>query len=346
MKKANQSGPILKPTMHDIARESGVAIGTVSNVLNGLESVRPKIKERVTRAITKLGYEPNQAARALRRNRSDIIGMVIPDITNPFFPLVVRGAEDAAYKKGLRLILGNSDEDAEKEIKYVNDLLQYNPTCLILIPGSRSVLDAGILANSRCPTVCIDKRIKGWKGVLVASANEEGGYRATRYLLSMGHKRIAIISGANTGVSLDRSDGYKRALEEEGIDQNREYLMEEDRFDRPAGYRATLALLQTKNPPTAIFAENDLMAIGSIEAIREMGLKCPQDISVVGFDNLDVCEMIEPALTTISQSPYDIGAKAVEVALHILEQNFTGAENVVLPVNLILRNSVRRWLPL
>ena len=339
-KKAGQKPG--RVTMHDIAREADVALGTVSNVLNGSASVRPHMRDRVNRAIARLGYEPNVFAQALRRNRSDIVGMLIPDITNPFFPAVVRGADDVASKHGLRLVLCNTDDNPEKERTLLRELLQYKPATILVIPATDSSLGALTKDLQTCPLVCIDRRPDNWKGSLITVANEEGGYIATRYLLAMGHRRIACITGPqHLQNSLERLRGYRRAMKEHGMRVS-ETMVAEGRFDRESGRQAALSLLGRKDAPTAIFAMNDLMALGALQGMREMHLRCPEDISLVGFDNLEFGEFVEPGLTSVVQPGYTLGQRAAEIAIRGLASPDEASASVVLPVELLIRRSVRR----
>jgi LacI family transcriptional regulator len=179
--------PASRITMHQIAKMAGVSLGTVSHVINQTAPVREPLRQRVTKAVEKLGYQPNQLSRGLRLNRTNIIGMIIPDITNPFFPGVVRGVEDVAYKSSFRLVLCNTDNDPAKEATYLSDLKSFLPAGLLVIPSVDSSLSS---EQSGPPVVCVDRRPRGWKGDIVTVANEDGGYKAARYLIEMGHRQL------------------------------------------------------------------------------------------------------------------------------------------------------------
>src|ERR1700733_776316 len=183
------------PNMHDIARKAGVSIGTVSNVLNGLASVRDPLRRRVLEAVEAVGYQPSQLARGLRRDKTNMIGMIIPDITNPFFPSVVRGAEDIAFTDGYRLVLCNTDNDHSKELVHLNELRTFLPAGLIVIPSNFSDLTVQAERYRRAGTgvVCVDRLPKNWSGDTVTVDNEGGAYNATRYLIRMQHTRLAVI---------------------------------------------------------------------------------------------------------------------------------------------------------
>jgi LacI family transcriptional regulator, galactose operon repressor len=328
-------------TMREIAEKAEVSIGTVSHVINGTAKVREKLQQRVLDAIRKLGYQPSQLARGLRRNRTSILVMMMPDVTNPFFPAVVRGVEDIAYKGSLRLVLCNTDNDSRKEISYLNELQSYRPAGWLVIPAVDSEI-AGHLkaAHSWPPVVCVDRRPEGWSGDVVLVANEAGAFAATRHLLQMGHRRIAVITGPlHLANAVERLKGFRRALAQAKVPIQPDYV-QEARFDRESGYQAATRLLRMIPRPTAIFACNDLMALGVLLAARGLGLECPEEVSVVGFDNLDFAEFTAPALTTVHQSGYQLGTTAARLLLERINGLKQAPKKLVLPTELKIRNSV------
>lgn len=328
--------------MKDIARLAEVSLGTVSHVLNNSAHVRDELRNRVLKVVEEVGYQPSQLARGLRRDRTNVIGMVIPDITNPFFPAIVRGAEDIAFASGYRLILCNTDNDHEKELAYLNELRTYLPSGLIVIPSKFSDLTVQVESYQRVGTkvVCVDRLPRQWAGDSVTADNKEGAVQATRYLLQMGHKRIAMIVGPlDLTNAKDRLNGFKQALREAGIALNKGYV-QQTTFDKQGGYEKTLVLLRLAQPPTAIFAGNDMIALGALQAIREVGLKCPEDISVMGFDDLDLAEVTAPPLSTVSQSGYQLGSTAAGLLMERLKKKRARARHIVLKTELKLRNSV------
>ncbi|HEU5335471.1 MAG TPA: LacI family DNA-binding transcriptional regulator, partial [Terriglobales bacterium] len=262
-------------TMRQIATRARVSVGTVSHVINNTARVREPVRRRVLEAIERLGYQPSLLARGLRRNQTTIIGVIIPDISNPFFPLVVRGVEDIAYQNSYRLMLCNADNDAHKEQVYFDELRAYRMAGLIVIPSadSRLVASAGG-TEGELPVICLDRCPEGWKGDSITVDNSEGAYQATRYLLELGHRRIAAIAGQlHVTSAVERLKGFKQALREGGISIAPEYI-QEGRFDRLSGYEKGLMMLQFSPRPTAIFAANDLVALGVLAALRELGLRC------------------------------------------------------------------------
>src|SRR5579862_4494113 len=278
--------------MKEIARMAGVSLGTVSHVLNNSATVREPARKRVLEAVQAVGYQPSQLARGLRRDKTNVIGMVIPDITNPFFPGVVRGAEDIAFSNGYRLVLCNTDNDHAKELVHLRELRTYLPAGLIVIPSNFSDLTTQVESYRRAGTgvVCVDRLPRNWSGDSVTADNEAGAYNATRHLLQLGHTRLATITGPlHFTNAKERLSGFKRAMKEAKLHLSPEYV-QETTFDKHGGHAKTLILLRLIPRPTAIFAGNDLIALGALLAVREAGLRCPEDISIMGFDDLDLAE--------------------------------------------------------
>jgi LacI family transcriptional regulator len=328
--------------MKEIAKIAGVSLGTVSHVLNDSAVVREPLRKRVMDAVDALGYQPSQLARGLRRDKTNMIGMIIPDITNPFFPAVVRGAEDVAFANGFRLILCNTDNDHAKEIAHLNELRTYLPSGLIVIPSSFSDLttQAASYRRSGAAVVCVDRLPKDWNGDSVTADNESGAYKATNYVLRQGHKRFAMIIGPRhlTNVQ-NRLAGFKRALHEKKIHIDPEYIQEAS-FDQHGGYVKTMLLLRMIPRPTVIFAGNDMIAFGALQAFREARLHCPEDIAVIGFDNLDLAEMTSPPLSSVSQPGYQMGTMAARILIDRVRGDHGPAKHIVLDTALKIRGSV------
>ena len=328
--------------MNDIAKMARVSLGTVSNVLNNSAVVRDSLRKRVLDAVKATGYQPSQLARGLRRVKTNVIGMIIPDITNPFFPAVVRGAEDVAFSNGHRLILCNTDNDHSKELVHLNELRTYLPAGLIVIPSNFSDLTAQAESYRQSGTgvVCIDRLPKDWSGDTVTVDNEGGAYNATRYLIRMQHTRLAVITGPmHLTNAKQRLGGFKRALKEANLHIAPDYV-QKTTFDKQGGYSKTLVLLRLIPRPTAIFAGNDMIALGALLAIREAGLRCPQDISIMGFDDLDLAEMTNPALSSVSQSGYQLGTTAARILLDRIQGDTGPAKHFILETSLRLRDSI------
>jgi LacI family transcriptional regulator len=328
--------------MKEIAKIAGVSLGTVSHVLNNSMPVREPLRKRVMAAVDALDYQPSQLARGLRRDKTKMIGMIIPDITNPFFPAVVRGAEDVAFSNGYRLILCNTDNDHAKEIVHLNELRTYLPSGLIVIPSKLSDLTAQVKSYQKSGTavVCVDRLPKEWKGDTVTADNEHGAYTATNYLLRQGHRRLAMIIGPRhlTNVQ-NRLTGFKRALQEKKVHIGPEYIQEAT-FDQHGGYTKAMLLLRMIPRPTVIFAGNDMIAFGALMAFREARLQCPEDISLIGFDNLDLAEMTSPPLSSVSQPGYQMGTTAARILIDRVQGDDGPAKHVVLETMLKIRGSV------
>ena len=267
--------------------------------------------------------------------------MIIPDVTNPFFPAVVRGVEDVAYKRSFRLVLCNTDNDAQKEMSYLTEMRTYRPAGWLLIPS----VDSEVSAHFQCstttgPVVCLDRRPEGWNGDMVVVANETWAYGAAKHLLQAGHRQIAMITGPlHVASAVERLKGFKRALAEAQIPIEPDYV-QEAQFERNSGYEVARRLLQMLPRPTAIFASNDLMAVGVLLAARELGVRCPEDLSIVGFDNLEFAEFTAPPLTTVHQPGYQLGTAAARLLLERIEGLAQPPRQVVLQTELKIRSSV------
>jgi DNA-binding LacI/PurR family transcriptional regulator len=302
-------------TIKEIAKLAGVSIGTVSNVLNDLPTVRESTRTRVESAISELGYQPSLLGRALRKDKTNMIVMIVPDITNPFFPGAVRGAEDIAFRHGFRLVLCNSDNDFRKEAIYLHEMRTYRPSGLIIVPAdlSKGIDAAKEYLRTGAGVVYMDRIPPKWRGDTVTSAHEVGAYSATKHLIDLGHKQIATIAGPLTSTSAQaRLNGFRRAMEEAGLRVASAFVRESE-FNKVSGHEKAAELLKLRQPPTAIFAANDLIALGVLAAAREAGMHCPEDLSIVGFDNLDDSDASVPTLSTVDQFVYKLGATAAQV---------------------------------
>ncbi|HEY0784916.1 MAG TPA: LacI family DNA-binding transcriptional regulator [Acidobacteriaceae bacterium] len=328
--------------MKEIARLAKVSLGTVSHVLNNSAKVREPLRQRVLDVVASLNYQPNQLARGLRRDKTNIIGMIIPDITNPFFPAVVRGAEDAAFGSGYRLVLCNADNDPSKEIVYMNELKTYLPAGLIVIPSSDSeiTLQADRFQRDGSVVVCIDRMPQHWKGDSVTVANEDGAMQATQHLVHLGHRRVATVTGPlHLAIAKARLAGFRMALKKGDLQVPADFV-QESTFDSAGGYSAALRLLQMHPRPTAILAQNDVMAMGVLRAARELRLACPEDVSIFGFDGLEVTELLDPPLSSVVQPGYELGRLGVQTLIARVNDGARSVEHLVLPTELRLRASV------
>ena len=328
--------------MKQIAELAGVSLGTVSHVLNNSAKVREPLRKRVLAAVQSTDYQPSQLARALRRDKTNIIAMIIPDIVNPFFPSVVRGAEDVAFANGYRLILCNTDNDHAKELAHLSALQTYLPSGLIVIPSNFSELaaQAEIYRKAGSAVVCIDRLPRNWTGDTVTIDNVKGTYRATSYLIELGHRCLGAITGPlHLTNAQERMNGVKRAVRRAGLDVAPGYF-QETTYDEAGGYSKTKILLRMLPRPTAIVACNDMIALGALLAIREEKLRCPEDISLIGFDGLDLTEFTNPQLSTVYQSPYQLGATSAQLVLDRLADKTHPFRHIVLDTELKIRESI------
>ncbi len=311
----------------------------MSHVLNGSAGVSKELQKRVHEVVRRLDYQPSQLARGLRRRSTDLLGVIIPDITNPYFPRVVRGIEDVGYREGFRLVLCNTDNDPEKEVSYFNDLRSFHPAGIIVIPSEASTIEKDI-PRGNFKIVFVDRCPAWWSGDAVVADNEDGGYQVGRYLTSIGHTSLAAIGGPhNVETARDRLCGFRRALAEAKVKLPSKYV-QEAAFNKEGGYTAALRLLSLSPMPRAIFAASDTLAIGALAAVQELKLRCPEDVCVVGFDDLEFSEVTQPSLTTVFQPAYDMGVLACEMLLSRVRGSDHPPEKRIVPTELRIRNSV------
>ncbi|MEW6523822.1 MAG: LacI family DNA-binding transcriptional regulator [Bacillota bacterium] len=331
-------------TIRDVARHAGVAPATVSRVINNSGYVSPCTRARVLEAVEDLGFKPNGLARSLTSGRTRTIGLVLPDITNPFFPALARGVEDVAYSSGYAVILCNTDSDPGQEKAYVHTLMEKRIDGIIFTVSSADTSAIQELIEAQYPFVLIDRRVEGVEADTVVIDNLSCAHDITLHLVRMGHRRIAHISGPLAlAVSRDRQAGYLKALAGgPGVDPK---LLRVGDFRFESGYDQMQELLRGPGC-TAVFAANDMMAAGAIQAITDAGLDVPADIAVVGFDDILLASLIRPALTTVAQPAYEMGASAFRLLLERLAGPELPPRVRVLHPRLVVRESCggRRWV--
>ena len=325
--------------MKEVADLAGVSITTVSHVINETRTVSDDLREKVYAAMENLSYQPNALARGLRLKRTQILGLVIPDGTNPYFAEVARSIEDTSYKKGYSVIICNSDGNLEKEQNYIEVLVSKQVDGVILVAAGMSTSHMKALQSAGMPLVLVDRDSPNIVADSVQIDNEYGGYIATRHLLDLGHRRIACLAGpSEVTPSGDRVLGYSRALKEADIVVEKELVRSGD-FHSESGYRFAKEFLKMRVPPTAIFACNDLMAFGALGAAAELGFRIPQDLSIVGFDDIKLTEYTNPPLTTIAQPRYEMGELAVRFLLERIKNTDIEPRNPILPCRIVIRKS-------
>lgn len=330
-------------TLKDVAEEASVSIATVSYVVNDTRYVSPELTERVERAMEKLGYHQNQVARSLKTEKTKTLGLIVTDITTPFFSTLVRGVEDATIQNDHNLIIGNSDETKKKEDLYIDLFIGKKVDGLIIAPTKKSEKNIKKIANMGTSIVFVDREIEDIKAPKVLSENVKGAYRATSHLVERGHRKIGIVLGLKgVGTTQERLNGYKRALRENEIPVKEKYIVR-GHSSIESGKEAVEKLLELDETPTAIFSTNNKVNLGSLKAIKEAGLSCPKDVSLVGFDDSDWASIFDPNLTTVSQDPYSIGSTATELLFESIEEDESNekkkTKNVRVPTELIVRNS-------
>ena len=327
------------PTIQDVARRAGVAPITASRAINSSGYVSQDVRERVLQAAHELGYVPNTLARSLRSRRTQTLALVLTDITNPFFTTVARGVEDAASEAGYTVIFCNSDEDEAKERNYLDLLLQKRVDGLLLVPARDGSSSLQAAQAQGVPVVVIDRRASGCQADVVRCDSEGGAYALARLLISLGHRRMALLNGPH-GVSTadDRSAGFLRGLRESGLEGQSAVL--HGSFTQASGAEMTRQALALQPRPTALFAANNFIAIGAMHALREMGARVPEEIALVGFDDLPPALVMFPFLTVAAQPAYEMGRRAAALLIDRLEGRLASAcEEVVLPTEVIVRVS-------
>jgi LacI family transcriptional regulator len=313
---------------------------TVSRVLNNSGYIRQETRERVEAVIAELGYVPNALARSLRFKQTKTIGLVLSDITNPFFTTIARGVEDVASQAGFNVIFCNTDESESKQAEYLAILVQKRVDGVLLVPARSSEAPVAYLRARNVPVVVLDRRVPDSLVDGVRSDSEQGAYELVRLMVSLGHTHIAILNGpAEVSTAADRAAGYRRALTEAGLAINPALILH-DRFTQQAGYAMTQQVLAVTPRPTALFAANNFIAIGAYRALQDAGLRVPEDVALVAFDDLPPTLVLEPFLTVAVQPAYEMGRRAAELLLaRLAGQGPDEPQEIVLPVQIVLRRS-------
>ena len=332
--------PVRRPTIKDVARAAGVSPSTVSHVLNNSRRVSQDLAERVRSAAAMLKYQPNAMARSLRLQSTATLGLVLPDSTNPFFAEVAQAAEETAFRHGYCVIVGNASGDLAVELVQIGALTSRQVDGLILIASTIKASHANEVIGRGVPLVIVDRKMPGVEADVILSDHFDGALQATAHLLALQHERIGYIGGPPDLIpSQDRQRGYETALRRAGL-QPEPPLIRQGDFQAETGYRGALDLMRLPDPPTAIFTANDMMAIGALRALMETRKRVPEDISIVGFDDIFIARLLSPPLTTVAQPVRRLGEVAVERLLdHIEGRAGTQPAEIVLPIRLVARES-------
>jgi LacI family transcriptional regulator len=326
-------------TIVDVASKAGVSFGTVSRVINDDIHVREETRQRVLDAMRDLGFVANRQARSLAGGRSNTIGVLVPDLGTGYIGEIIRGIDSELGLSGLDLVLYTTHRTASKEANYVANLARGMVDGLLLVLPRSPADYMGTLTRQKVPFVLIDHQGIGHDCPAVGAANWQGAFNATEYLIRLGHKRIGFITGwMDLGCAVDRLEGYRSALRAYHIAVAPE-LTYEGTFFQPEGFAGASALLDLPNPPSAIFASNDVMAMGAMDAVRTRGLRVPEDVSILGFDDIPQAELVHPALTTVRQPLEQMGRVATQMLLDRLKNPDETINRLELPTELVIRAS-------
>jgi LacI family transcriptional regulator len=328
-----------KVTIVEVARKGGVSLGTVSRVINNDIHVAPETRERISRVMQEMGYVANRQARSLRGSKTNVIGVLVPDLGTGYIGEIVHGIDAELALGQLDLMLFTTHRTASKEANYVANMGKGMVDGLLLVLPRSPADYVETLTRRNFPFVLIDHQGTGKNCPAVGASNWQGAYNATEYLIKLGHKRIGFITGSmDLGAAIDRLDGYESGLRIHHIPKDPS-LIYEGAFFQPDGYAGACALMDVDDPPTAIFASNDVMAMGAMDAVRSRGLRVPVDVSILGFDDIPQAASVRPALTTVQQPLEQMGRVATQMLLDLLKNPEKEISRIELPTQLIVRGS-------
>lgn len=326
-------------TIKEVARKAGVSYATVSHVINNTRFVSQDTRERVLFAMQEVNYRPNDLARSLRSGKTNTIGLIIPDSANPFFAEIGRSIEGTAFQLGYSVILCNAEQDPRREEFYVDVLTKKQIDGVIFAASGEQTGPLQYLLDKGIPLVLINRDLANINLDAVLIDDRQGGYLATHHLIELGHRRIACIAGPRTTTpSGDRVTGFQKALAEAGIPYDEELVVRGD-YHPGSGYEITLRWLALPDPPTAIFCANDLMAVGALGAAARTRIRVPEELSIIGYDDIELARFCTPPLSTISQPKSKIGTLATQFLAERIADKTCPTRRVTLPVELILRES-------
>ena len=337
-------------SQNDVAKRAGVSNAVVSYVVNnGPRKTSEETRKKVLKAIEELGYRKNNVARSLKTNTSKVIGLIIPDSSNEFYSEVAKGIEEELYKWGYTLMFGNSANSIERQRNYIETFISQMADGIIFLTTPLPQDHLGVIKGNKIPMVVVDPEFDINKDrekelCIVTVDNHKGGRLAGEYLLAQGHQKLAVITGAEkVPPATDRVEGFQSVLQEVGIDA--EILWHGDHPED--GYQAAKQLLTSSDSPTAIFACNDLLALGVLRAAEDLNIRVPEDLAIIGFDDIEIADFICPRLTTIRQPKYEVGQVSAEFLIKLIQQNIDGkcdegkggSQSIMLDTELIIRES-------
>lgn len=328
------------PRMKDVAAYANVSKATVSRVLNRDPRVAEDLRLRVEEAIRVLGYTPNRAARRLRGTSNDVIGLIISDIENPYFTSMIRGVEDAAYANHMHIVLCNSDEDPARLQRYLRIMEEEQVAGLLIVPiGTAMRHELMRFRETKMPVILIDRTLDQIEIDAVVVDNTRGAFNAVDHLIRLGRRRIALIGGLpNSSTARERAQGYHDALANAGLEVNSACVKIGD-FKLESGYRLARELFTAPVKPDALFVANNLMTLGALRALGELGVRIPEDAALVGFDDMPWSGELCPPLTTVAQPTYELGQEAVQLLLRRLSNPLAPYRTVSLQTRLMVRES-------
>ena len=333
--------PATPVTIKDVARRAGVSAMTVSRVINSSPSVSPDTRSRVELAIAELGYIPSRLARGLSAQRTGTLALIVPDVANPFFTLIVRGSEDVARRAGYRVLLCDTRADLDLEREVIDEMIAHRVEGILIAPVSdRSRDHLRQLARFGVPFVLVDRTVPGLDADTVLGDSTGGARRLVEHLIALGHRRIGMITESGTvSTARDRRSGYEAALADAGLDVDPELLVEGS-VDPDGGREGMRRLLELDRPPTAVFTVNNLVALGAIEAVRAAGREVPDDVALVCFDDIEYASRLHPFLTVMEQPAETFGTLGTQLLLERIERR-AGKQRrtVVLPGQFVVRRS-------
>lgn len=327
------------PTIKDVAKRAGVSVTTVSRVLNHHPHVSDDLVQRVNATIAELGFSPSRVAQRLRSTASHLVGVVFSDIANPFYIDVLRSIEYALCEQGISVLISNADSDPTREEAFIRIMLNENVAGLIIAPTTEDVPALARAAAGGLPIVVIDRRMNNMDVDTVLVDNFKGALAAVQHLTRLGHARLGVLSGPlHLTSGRERYTGYLQAMSDAGLAVDSSLTRFGD-YRESSGYRLAQELLSAPNPPTALFIANNLMTIGALNAIHELGCRIPDDVAVIGFDDLPWAISLNPPLTTVAQPTTEIGLRAAELLLDRIKDPDKSSRSIILPARLMVRAS-------
>jgi LacI family transcriptional regulator len=332
----------MRVTLHDVAADAGVSAMTVSRVINESPRVSAETRRRVQVSIAKLGYVPNRLARSLIQRKTGAFGVIVPDVANPFFTLIVRGVEQVAWRAGYHVILCDTQGDLDRERGYLEDMVSFQVEGVLIAPvGDGSKPQLRLLTRNGVPFVLIDRSISGFDGDLVQGDSITGARQLVQHLIDLGHRRIGMVTeGLEVSTARDRLQGYREGLANGNLPFDEALVANSSAIDPAVARESTFKLLDLADPPTAIFAVNNIAVIGVVEAARARELDIPRDLALVCFDDIEHVSRIHPFLTVMAQPAETFGTIATQLLLDRLGSRIAERRRVVvLPADLVVRQS-------